>query len=172
MLPGLARAPLVLASGSPRRSDLLHSVGLDFTVRPADIDESQLDGERPEAYVLRLAAAKAQAVAGSDEIVLGADTAVVVAGELLAKPVDADDARRMLRLLSGRAHRVHTGVAVLAGRHEGRALVSTDVVFVDLDDATVDWYVATGEPAGKAGGYAIQGAGARSSPASTAARPT
>ncbi|HYN34733.1 MAG TPA: Maf family protein [Ilumatobacteraceae bacterium] len=159
---------LVLASASPRRSELLRSVGLEFEVIPADIDESVRPGETPAGYVTRLSADKAAAVAervGSDVIVVAADTTVDVDGLILEKPVDASDARRMLGLLSGRTHLVHTGVTVLrsvgvgSGKTGRTIVVETAVEFVELTPETVDWYVATGEPFGKAGGYAIQGAG-------------
>jgi septum formation protein len=156
---------LVLASSSVRRSELLSQVGLTFETRPADIDESVHAGESPIEYVRRLSVEKAAAVARSGEIVVAADTTVEVDGEILAKPADGDDARRMLRLLSGRVHLVHTGVTVaMTGAADCPStwhtqVVHTAVTFVELDDATVDWYVRTGEPDGKAGGYAIQGAG-------------
>ncbi len=156
---------LVLASSSPRRSELLRQVGLDFEIRPADIDESVRAGEPPIDYVRRLSIEKAAVVARPGEIVVAADTTVEIEGEILAKPVDGDDARRMLRLLSGRVHRVHTGVTVLTLGQEGEPMASdtqvvhTAVTFVEIDDATLEWYVETGEPDGKAGGYAIQGAG-------------
>jgi septum formation protein len=149
---------LRLASGSPRRRELLEQLGLELEIAPADIDETALAGESPIEYVGRLALAKAAVVAG--ELVLAADTTVELDGEILAKPLDAADAARMLRALSGREHQVHTGVAL---RHAGRtelAVVSTDVTFAALDEATIAWYVATGEPLDKAGAYAIQGAGA------------
>ena len=164
---------LVLASASPRRSELLRSVGLEFEVIPADIDESVRPDETPAAYAARLSAEKATVVAervGSDVIVVAADTTVDVEGLILEKPVDADDARRMLRLLSGRIHLVHTAVTVLPSVQSfgvGSAktgasetiVVETSVEFVELTPETEDWYVATGEPFGKAGSYAIQGAG-------------
>ena len=156
---------LVLASSSARRSELLSQVGLNFEVRPADIDESVHAGEPPIEYVRRLSVEKAAAVARPGEIVVAADTTVEVDGVILAKPFDGDDARRMLRLLSGRVHEVHTGVTVAMTGATGRPattrteVISTAVTFVELDDATVNWYVRTGEPDGKAGGYAIQGAG-------------
>ncbi len=156
-LPDGAR--LVLASASPRRSELLRSVGLEFDVIPADIDESVLPSEMPARYVARLSAEKAAAVArrvGSDAIVVAADTTIDVDGLILEKPVDAGDARRMLGLISGRTHLVHTAVTVLPG---STVVVATAVEFVELTPETVDWYVATGEPFGKAGSYAIQGAG-------------
>lgn len=157
---------LVLASSSPRRSELLGQVGLRFEVRPADIDESVLSNEPPTDYVRRLSIEKAVAVARPGEVVVAADTTVEVDGEILAKPVDADDARRMLQMLSGRVHRVHTGVTVMTYDPDGdrtatrTAVVTTAVSFVELDDPTLDWYVETGEPDGKAGAYAIQGAAA------------
>ena len=159
-----AAAPLVLASGSPRRSELLGSLGLAFTVAAADIDESVLEGEEPRPYVLRLARAKAVHVAAGHAIgtiVIGADTTVEVDGAVLAKPTDAEDAASMLRLLSGRRHQVHTGmaVAVAGGEDQWTHVTTTTVTFSALDHATVAWYVGTGEPFGKAGGYAIQGIG-------------
>jgi septum formation protein len=161
---------LVLASASPRRAELLGSVGLEFDVLPADIDESVRLGETPSDYVARLSAEKAHAVAdrlGRDRLVVAADTTVDVDGQILEKPVDQDDARRMLQLLSGRAHLVHTGVTVswfpetrARGTTSVRTLVvETTVEFAELGTDAIDWYIATGEPFGKAGGYAIQGAG-------------
>jgi septum formation protein len=156
---------LVLASSSPRRSELLRQVGLDFEIRPADIDESVHADELSIDYVQRLSDQKAAAVARVGEIVIAADTTVTIDGEILAKPLDGDDARRMLRLLSGNVHRVYTGVTVLTPggtRFQTVArtrVVSTAVTFVELDDEMLDWYIKTGEPDGKAGGYAIQGAG-------------
>jgi septum formation protein len=154
---------LVLASASPRRSELLRSVGLEFDVLPADIDESARPGELPADYVERLSGEKAAVVAGrigEDVIVVAADTTVDVDGQILEKPLDDADARRMLALLSGRPHLVHTAVTVL--RSTGRSdsvVVTTAVDFVALTPEIVEWYVATGEPFGKAGAYAIQGAG-------------
>ncbi len=155
---------LVLASASPRRSELLRSVGLEFDVVPADIDESVRPGELPSDYVARLSAEKARVVAervGTDRIVVAADTTVDVDGRILEKPVDDDDARRMLALLSGRTHLVHTGVTVARFPTPTRAtiVVETAVDFVETTPAVVEWYVGTGEPFDKAGGYAIQGAG-------------
>jgi septum formation protein len=179
MIEITAGVRLVLASASPRRSELLRSVGLEFEVVPADIDEFVLPGEMPAVYVARLSADKAAAVAervGPDVIVVAADTTVDVDGQILEKPVDAGDARRMLGLLSGRTHLVHTGVTVLpsspsagvgsettgtttGARAGSTVVVETAVQFVELTPAMVEWYVTTGEPFGKAGGYAIQGAG-------------
>jgi septum formation protein len=151
--------PLVLASQSPRRREMLEALGIPFVVRPAHVDETALSGEAPRSYVLRVARDKARAVEGA--IVLAADTAVVVRGEVLGKPADSDDARRMLVALSGSVHEVLTAVCV---RHtapvtELDAVVSTAVRFAPLSPAEIDWYVATGEPLDKAGAYAIQGAG-------------
>lgn len=160
-LPG--GVSLVLASASPRRSELLASVGLEFDVVPADIDESVRAGETPATYVARLSQEKAAVVAGrvgSGALVVAADTTVDIGGQILEKPAEAADARRMLWLLSGTTHLVHTGVTVASTTGPAETIVvETAVRFVDMTDALVDWYVATGEPFGKAGGYAIQGAG-------------
>ncbi len=142
-------------------------MGLEFEVMPADIDESVQQGEVPADYVARLSREKAAAVGarvGSDVVIVAADTTVDVDGQILEKPLDAADARRMLMLLSGRTHLVHTGVTV-AWFPETRALGTTTAVIetavrvVELTPRLVDWYVGTGEPFGKAGGYAIQGTG-------------
>lgn len=153
---------LVLASASPRRRELLAQLGVHFTVRVSEVDERVLAGESPEAYVTRLARAKASAVAAQDATlpVLGADTTVVVEGRILGKPADAADALAMLRALSGREHRVLTAVALV---HDGRvedALSATRVWFRARDDDMLARYVATGEPLDKAGAYGIQGLGA------------
>ena len=130
-----------------------------FQVRPVDLDESPRPGETPRDYVLRLASEKAAAQAGNGELVLAADTTVVVDGEILGKPLDDEDARRMLRRLSGREHSVLTGIA-LHGPHGEAAEVDEALVrFAPLSEAEIDWYVATGEPRDKAGDYAIQGLG-------------
>ena len=152
---------LVLASQSPRRRELLEALGLAIDVRPAHVDEATRPGEGPAEYVLRVAREKARAVPG--DVVLGADTAVVLRGAVLGKPADADDARRMLRALSGQVHEVLTGVCVR--RNAGTmgveldVVVSTSVRFARIGAAEIEWYVATGEPMDKAGAYAIQGAG-------------
>ena len=156
---------LVLASASPRRAELLRSVGLEFDILPADIDETVRPGESPADYVARLSVEKARVVAGQvgpDALVVAADTTVDVDGRILEKPLDEADARRMLALLSGRTHLVHTGVTSRGGSARlaaGTVVVETAVEFVALTPATVEWYIGTGEPFGKAGGYAIQGAG-------------
>jgi septum formation protein len=155
---------LILASASPRRAELLQSAGFGFTVAPAGVEEIPQTGESPEAYTRRVAHHKAAQVAngaGGEALVLAADTEVVVDGSILGKPADEDDARRMLRLLSGRSHEVLTTV-VLIGRGRTADEVSiTRVWFATMTDREIGWYVASGEPMGKAGGYAIQGLGAR-----------
>lgn len=151
---------LHLASTSPRRRELLAALGLDFTVVEVDVDEAPLDGESPGEMVLRLAAAKAGAAAvGAPDLALGADTAVVVDGHALGKPVDEADCLRMLDLLSGRAHKVLTGVALRDVNRTWTALSETDVYFREIsrDEALAYWQ--SGEPRGKAGAYAIQGLG-------------
>ncbi len=149
---------LVLASQSPRRSEILRQAGIPFTVRVAGVDESVLAGEGPAEYVKRLAEAKARAVeATAEEVVLGADTTVVIDGEILAKPEDAADARRMLRMLAGRRHEVLTGICLRRGGEVVSDCESTAVVFGEMSEGEIAEYVASGEPMDKAGGYAIQG---------------
>ena len=168
---------LVLASASPRRRELLAQAGFTFTVHPAHIPEDPLEGEDPIAYVTRLAREKAEVVfralsaennakQESDSepealVVLGADTTVTLDDEILGKPEDAADAARMLRRLSGRTHRVITGVAVVSAQGVEVAAEATAVRFLTLSDQEIDAYVATGEPMDKAGAYAIQGLAAR-----------
>ena len=157
---------LVLASGSPRRRQVLQGLGLSPEVRPADVDESPLPGEAPVPYVERLARLKATAQAAPGELVLAADTIVALEGELLGKPEGAEDARRMLRRLADREHLVATGVALFRSAADGardRLLsdVSVSTVrFTPLTEEQIAWYVATGEPLDKAGAYGIQGLGA------------
>ena len=149
---------LVLASQSPRRREILSRAGIGFVVRAPVVPEEAAGGEDPVAHVRRLAREKAEAVpAGPGEIVLGADTVVVIDGRILGKPADAEDAARMLRLLSGREHEVVTGICL---RTSGRLIVdaaSTRVSFAPLTDAEISAYVASGEPMDKAGAYGIQG---------------
>ncbi|HYB94266.1 MAG TPA: Maf family protein [Vicinamibacterales bacterium] len=154
---------LILASRSPRRSELLTAAGIPFEVLAADVDETPHAREAPAAYVERLAIAKAQAVLPLRPAarVLGADTTVTIDGEILGKPADSADARRMLRLLSGRAHDVHTGVAVVTATRVQSAVDTTRVWFSTLTDEDISWYVATGEPVDRAGAYAIQGFASR-----------
>ena len=150
---------LVLASQSPRRKEILRQSGIPFTVRTAPVDESPRDGEQPAEYVQRVAEAKALAIgAAADEIVLGADTTVVIDGLILGKPTDTDDARRMLKLLSGRRHEVLTGICLRRGAETPvRDYAATAVWFAALSDREIEEYAAGSEPMDKAGAYAIQG---------------
>ena len=153
---------IVLASRSPRRIELLQRLVADFAVVPADIDETPHPHEDPVAYVRRLALQKARAVYLASEatsVVVGADTTVDLNGDILGQPIDDDDAQRMLQLLSGTTHRVHTGVAVVSNRGEQVNVVSSDVTFMPISPQMLAWYIGTGESAGKAGSYAIQGHG-------------
>jgi septum formation protein len=166
---------LVLASASPRRRELLTQAGFSFQVHPAHIPEDPFPDEDPIAYVTRLAREKAQAVfaqlsadpetalnlASPTLAVLGADTTVTLDNHILGKPEDAADAARMLRLLSGRTHRVITGVAVVTAESTEVAAEVTAVRFLTLSDEEIAAYIATGEPMDKAGAYAIQGRAAR-----------
>ena len=154
---------LILASRSPRRSELLTAAGISFEVLAADIDETPLPNESPKAYVERLAIEKATAVLRlrPNARVLGADTTVTIDGEILAKPENPADATRMLRLLSGRVHDVHTGVAVVSARGCTSAVDTTRVWFEPMTDEDIAWYVASGEPVDRAGAYAIQGLASR-----------
>lgn len=167
---------IILASGSPRRAELLRAAGFEFEIRVADVDESIRAGESPQNYVRRLAAEKSATAmmdvaregrertaqsSASPVIILGADTTVVVDGEILGKPVDDAEAAAMLHRLSGRRHEVMTGVSVRQGACEvGRVEISS-VHFAPLTDADVAWYVASGEGRDKAGAYAIQGLASR-----------
>ena len=152
---------IYLASASPRRREPLRQIGVDFTLRRVDVDETPLPGEPPEAFVRRLALEKARAgrlqiAADDDTPVLGADTVVVIDGTILGKPRDRAHGLAMLQALSGRTHQVMTAVA-LAGLHEAARVSISDVSFGALDDATCEAYWASGEPLDKAGGYGIQG---------------
>ncbi|MBZ9783844.1 Maf-like protein [Pseudomonas sp. REP124] len=156
---------LYLASGSPRRRELLTQIGVPFTAVSADIDETPLNHESPSAYVERLARGKAAAgrdvvVSDAPFCVLGADTAVVLEGKILGKPVDEADACAMLKILSGREHQVLTAIAVLDGDRCESRVVTSNVLFrqIGSDEAAAYW--ASGEPRDKAGGYGIQGLGA------------
>ena len=154
------RVPLVLASASPRRRELLALLGLTFDVIPGDVDETWRNGEAPEVHAERLAAEKAAAVRRPGAVTVAADTIVVVDGTILGKPKDRAEAETMLRRLAGRDHVVHTAIAVAYGARSAAAVVSTRVWFRPLDDAVIAAYVATGEPMDKAGAYGIQGYGA------------
>jgi septum formation protein len=159
---------IVLASGSPRRRDLLEGLGWDFETAVSDVDESALPGETPEALCVRLAEAKASAVAESrnlvhsheNTLVIGADTIVLVDGSVLGKPRDKLDSVSMVRRLQGRAHEVLTGLVLIWGKTVMRGLERTTVRFRPLDDAAVRAYADTGEGMDKAGAYAVQGKGA------------
>lgn len=161
--PQKAQTPFVLASRSPRRAELLAAAGFSFEVLAADVDETPLPSEAPGAYVERLAIEKAKAVLRLRPAarVLGADTTVAIDGEILGKPLDDADARRMLRKLSGRAHAVHTGVAVVSARGVQSGVDTTHVWFNAMTDEDISWYIATREPVDRAGAYAIQGFASR-----------
>ena len=149
---------LILASGSPRRSEILTSVEWQFEKHVADIDETERVGDLPEDYVVRLAREKAEAVANHhpDAIVLGADTTVVIEGQIVGKPVDLDDARRMLRMLSGNWHDVLTGVAVAKAGETRSAIQRTRVKFAAMNEQEIEFLTLTGAPLDKAGAYAVQ----------------
>jgi septum formation protein len=153
---------VVLASRSPRRVELISQLGVTAEVVPADIDETPLVGEEPVDYVKRLASSKARAVQqrlGTVALVLGADTTVDLDGVIFGQPGDEAEARRMLKALSARTHRVHTGVAVIGPDRSESVVVTSMVTFEPVTDALLDWYIGTGEWQGKAGSYAIQGLG-------------
>jgi len=173
---------LVLASGSPRRRELLAQAGFVFEVKAADIDETRRVGEAPAEYVQRLAVEKAEVVArllnqavvepgsenpdpghpfSGDVIVLGADTTVVLDGEVMNKPVDQADAERMLRALSGKTHQVHTGLAVVSGERRVMHVETTDVTFREIGEDELGVYLASDHAMDKAGAYGIQGYAAR-----------
>ena len=157
---------LVLASKSPRRAEILTGVGWVFEAVAANIDETRMESEDAVSYVKRLAQTKAETVAeriSNRGLVLGADTVVVIEGEILGQPCDDDDARRMLKLLSDKWHEVVTGVALIKGGNPPEVVAdheTTGVRFCELSRDEIDWYVSTGEPRDKAGAYAIQGRGA------------
>jgi len=160
---------LILASASPRRAEILRTAGIQFEISHAGVDETPLGNELPGDYVRRLALAKALSAAERNRgraggaLVLGADTIVAVGGEILGKPSSPDDARRMLRSLSGKIHEVHTGLALLRNPGPKQYVVEeiTRVRFAPLTDQEIEEYIATGEPFDKAGAYAIQGVGGR-----------
>jgi septum formation protein len=149
---------LILASGSPRRAEILTSVGWEFEKIVADVDETEFENENPADYVQRLAREKAEAVAVNhlDRIVLGADTTVVIDNQIIGKPIDLDDARRMIKLLSGRTHEVLTGIAVAKNSETKVGIQRTLVKFKPLNDAEVEFLVRFGKPLDKAGAYAVQ----------------
>jgi septum formation protein len=154
----------ILASSSPRRRELLTSIGLTFEVMPSDIPEIHQPGESPEEYVARLSRGKAAVIADKhpEAWIIAADTTVLLGDELLEKPADADDAKRMLATISGKTHTVYTGVTLqntARGWHDTR-VAETEVRMLPLDERDIAWYVSTGEPLDKAGAYAAQGIGA------------
>jgi septum formation protein len=152
---------LVLASGSPRRRQLLELIGLKFSVVPANIDETPLAGEDPVTCASRAAREKAAEVAArqAGRMVLGSDTVVEIDSEILGKPASEDEAEAMLERLSGRSHLVHTALALVIDGRCHEVVDSARVQFVELTDDLIGWYVSTGEPMDKAGAYAIQGLG-------------
>ena len=155
---------IVLASASPRRAELLRAAGIDFEVQPPDVDEAIATGESPNEYVSRLAEAKARLVYERDvrRIVLAADTAVVVDADVLGKPLDENDASRMLRRLSGRTHEVLTAISVFhPGQIVDTRVDTTTVELAPLSGTDINWYVSSGEPMDKAGAYAVQGLASR-----------
>jgi septum formation protein len=155
---------IILASASPRRAELLSAAGFDFDVVPADVDETPHENEEPKAYVLRVARTKADQIVRLQSvhgIVLAADTTVTVDGRVMGKPRSREDAVSMLQALSGVVHEVHTAVVIQRGGRRLEEVVTTQVRFRRLTDEEIAWYVASGEPAGKAGGYGIQGRAAR-----------
>ena len=149
---------LILASGSPRRSEILDSVGWEFSKHPPEIDESERPGESPEDYVIRLAKEKAEVVASlyPGSTILAADTTVVIDGQIIGKPVDHDDAKRMIRLLAGNWHEVLTGVAVVNDGETRSAIERTRVKFHEMNDAEINFLALRGDPLDKAGAYAVQ----------------
>ena len=154
------KPPVILASASPRRRELLTLIGLPHEVRPADIDETYLAGEAPRDHALRLAREKAARISDKDAVVIGSDTIVVVDGDVLGKPADEAEASRMLRRLSGRSHTVITAVAVAWRGRVAADAESVEVTFHPLSDEQIRGYIATREPMDKAGAYGIQGFGA------------
>jgi septum formation protein len=154
---------IILASASPRRRELLRLVGIEHEVKPADIDESIREGEKPHDYAERLAREKAELVddgADSNQVVIGADTTVVIDDEILGKPADAREAEAMLGKLSGRTHTVITAVAVCRSGETWSSVEEVTVTFRTLSRPEIKSYIATGEPMDKAGAYGIQGFGA------------
>ena len=149
---------LILASGSPRRAEIMNSVGWDFEKDVPDVDESVIDGESPEDYVVRLAKTKADVIAErhTGEMVLGADTTVVIEDQIIGKPLDIEDAHRMLAMLSGNWHEVLTGVAVVNNGGTNTGLQRTRVKFAEMNANEINFLVELGDPLDKAGAYAVQ----------------
>lgn len=157
----MSDVPIILASGSPRRRDLLSALGLNFSVMPADIDESVRGGEAPDALVARLSEGKARAIPSQpDALIIAADTVVVLDAEILGKPRNREENRDFIERLSGREHLVYTGHALLYRGELDVNVITSKVRFRNLSEVELAWYVATGEGLDKAGGYGIQGRGA------------
>lgn len=158
----MSNREIILASASPRRSELLGNMGFSFSVKPADIDETRLSsGESPSEYVKRLSSAKAEKIllSNPDAVVIGVDTTVALGNEIFGKPSDFEEFRSFMKALSGKTHQVYTGLSVMDSNGKVSTVVSSDVTFTDLSEKDIEQYWATGEPADKAGGYAIQGIG-------------
>lgn len=153
------RPRIVLASGSPRRKELLEQLGFSLEIRPAEIDESVRPGEDPYTYVQRLATEKAKVSALPGELVIAADTTVAVDGQIIGKPDDANHARTILGTISGRTHNVHTGFSIARDAYFHTEVVTTQVTFSALTASEIEWYLQTGEPFDKAGAYGLQGKG-------------
>lgn len=163
-MEALLHRPLILASASPRRAELLKYVGLNFTIIPSHIPETAEEAESPQDHVLRLSREKALPISDGnpDACILGADTIVVIGGEILGKPVDGPAAAQMLNKLSGRVHEVYTGFTVMGKKSQTLVsqVVRSLVTFRRIPDDEIAWYISTAEPYDKAGGYAVQGSGA------------
>jgi septum formation protein len=153
---------LILASGSPRRKELLQQIHLSFSIEISNADESFSQGQTPDDVVMELARRKAVSIAAKHpgSFVIGSDTVVVYNGEILGKPSDPEHAKEMLRMLSGRTHSVYTGVSIVKDQSEKMFYKKTEVTFWELTEEEIDMYAASGEPLDKAGGYGIQGLGA------------
>jgi len=152
---------IILASGSPRRKELVARLGLDFEICPSQIDESQVEKTRPQEVVTKLARLKAEEVADRKAgIIIAADTVVSLEQQILEKPADEEEAYSMLKKLSGQEHQVTTGITVISGSEEVTEWQQTTVQFREVDDQEINQYIATGEPMDKAGGYGIQAKGA------------
>ncbi|MGD8409619.1 MAG: Maf family protein [Desulfobacterales bacterium] len=164
MIKPAEQSKLILASNSPRRSHLLAQAGLNFSVIPSDVDEQKLAMSDPDEYVRALAESKARDISEKhpDSWIIGADTIVLIEQQILGKPDSTDVARNMLRHLSGKMHQVYTGYCISCKKEKRlfSDVVKTDVYFKELSDREIEWYIQTGEPFDKAGGYGIQGIGA------------
>lgn len=151
---------IILASKSPRRKELLKYIIEDFEIKSADVDETLPTGIEPKEAVKYLSKIKADPFRSENDIIIGADTVVCIDNEILGKPADVEDAKRMLKRLSGKTHTVYTGVTIIKGEQEKSFAEATEVTFHNLDDEIIDKYIATGSPMDKAGAYGIQDFGA------------